>query len=415
MNPDLVLSIYLAILALYLLIDVSLTLLNLSSMRSSAGSVPSWLDGRIDGKTYELAGKYTTAKMRFSLVETVVEVAVLAAFTVFGVPGIVERAVVPIIGQEILGGALYIGCVGLLFRLIAIPEGVYLRFNLEERFGFNTMTPKTYAVDQLKGLLLALLIGAPALIGVLWLMSSTGRFWWLYAFGFVAVLQLVLGVLFPVLIAPLFNRFTPLEEGSLRDRLEALADSLGFERRGLYVMDGSRRSRHGNAYFTGFGKSRRIVLFDTLLETLSEPQIEAVLAHEIGHRKRRHIVKRTGALLLVMLAGFFCMDLLKTFEPLYRAFGFDSASEHALLALLLFFSGPVFYLLTPVFSALSRRHEYQADRYAAEAIGTASPLQDALLELGKSNLTSFTPHPLYSAVHYSHPTMRDRLEALEKV
>jgi STE24 endopeptidase len=224
-----------------------------------------------------------------------------------------------------------------------------------------------------------------------------------------------MSILYPLLIAPLFNKFTPLPEGRLRDAIRDLAARLDFRTSGIFVMDGSRRSGHSNAYFTGIGRAKRIVLFDTLVNSMPEEELLSVLAHEIGHEKKRHVRKALAVSLVLSLAGFWVLSLLVPFLPLYQAFGLRAASSPAILVLLAFCSGPFTFLLTPLASLWSRKHEYEADRFAAQGVGSAAGMKSALLRLARENLSNLTPHPLYSFWHYSHPTIAERLAALEAV
>jgi STE24 endopeptidase len=243
-------------------------------------------------------------------------------------------------------------------------------------------------------------------------MGATGSYWWLYAFAFLATVQLLLMYLYPVFIAPLFNTFTPLEEGSLKDQIFSLAEKIGFKTSGIFIMDGSKRSSHGNAYFTGFGAIKRIVLFDTLIENLSEPQAISVLAHEMGHERKGHIKKTLVISLITTCLGFWVLSLFINYQPFYQAFGFPTKSYHAALVIFAFASSPITYFLSPLFSLLSRKHEYEADRFAIDAVGGCDDLCEALLSLSKNSLSNLTPHPWYSFFHYSHPTLTERLQAM---
>ncbi len=302
--------------------------------------------------------------------------------------------------------------VSLFFSLVELPISLYRTFEIEERFGFNKSTLKLWVFDRLKGVILSGIIATPLLLALFWFMDRAGPWWWVYASVTVVLFQLVLVYVFPVWIAPLFNKFTPLE-GVLSDRIVALSEKLGFKIAGVFSMDGSRRSGHGNAYFTGFGGSKRIVLFDTLIQQMTEDQVLAVLAHEIGHQKMGHVKKMLFVSCVMTVLGFWAVSLGMNTGALYTAFGFERSSSHAALIIFSFLSGPVLFFASPLFSALSRRHEYQADKYAREAMGESVSLSRALIVLSKNNLSNLTPHPLYSAVHYSHPTLIERLRALQ--
>ncbi len=283
---------------------------------------------------------------------------------------------------------------------------------MEERFGFNTTTQKLWWLDRLKGLLLAILLGYPLLVLVLKLAEWTGPWWWLWAWGALLAFQLLMALLAPVLILPLFNKFTSLPDGSLRQRLLNLAERTRFRAKSVQVMDGSKRSRHSNAFFTGFGRFRKIVLFDTLIQQLTEPELEAVLAHEIGHFKKRHIPKMLTASALGSLAGFYLISLLAAQAWFYWSFGFEPGALVAALLLFGLLSGVVTFYFSPVAHWWSRRYEYQADAFAAEVMSEARSLIGALRKLNEKNLSNLTPHPFYSGFYYSHPTLLEREQAL---
>ncbi len=412
MSPGAIFSLYLVFFFLDLGWDTFLTLLNLRKVRTARG-VPPAFAGVVDEETCRRSAQYTLARGRFGLLSSLVSSAVLLAVIASGLLGLLDQAARSVPVHRYLQGILFILEVAALFWLTSLPFRLYAQFGIEARFGFNKTTPRLYVTDTLKGLALSAAIGVPVLFGLFWFMDSAGRLWWVWAFLALAAFQLVMSLVYPVVIAPLFNRFTPLSPGSLRDRIAALAERLRFRIRGIFVMDGSRRSTHSNAYFTGIGAVKRIVLFDTLVKTMGEEEVLSVLAHEIGHEKRRHVRKALAVSLALSLAGFWILSLLVPSLPLYQAFGFRQASSHAILVLLGFCSGPFTFFLTPLASLWSRKHEYEADRFAAEGVGSAAGMKSALLRLARENLSNLTPHPLYSFWHYSHPTVAERLAALE--
>jgi STE24 endopeptidase len=310
-----------------------------------------------------------------------------------------------------MAGFLFVA--GALLTLARLPLDWHAQFRLEERFGFNTTTRRTWWVDRVKGFFLAVALGYPVLVLVLKIVEWSGDRWWLWAWAAVLGFQLIIAVLAPVLILPLFNKFTPLPEGGLRERLLALARRTAFRTRNIQVMDGSRRSRHSNAFFTGFGRFRRIVLFDTLVQQLNEAELEAVLAHEIGHFKKKHIPKMLLFSAVSSLAGFYLIAVLARQEWLYRAFGFEQGSIVPALLLFGLLSGLVTFWFSPLAHAWSRRYEYQADAFAAEVMSEARSLISALRKLNEKNLSNLTPHPIYSSFYYSHPTLLEREQALE--
>jgi STE24 endopeptidase len=295
----------------------------------------------------------------------------------------------------------------------SIPLEWWAQFRLEARFGFNTTTLGTWMMDRVKGMMLAAVLGLPLLALILKLVEWMGALWWLWAWATLMGFQVLILFLAPVWIMPLFNKFTPLPEGSLRERLLGLGEKTGFNARTIQVMDGSRRSRHANAFFTGFGRFRKIVLYDTLITQLSEEELEAVLAHEIGHHRRRHILQRLAWSSVTSLAGFWVVGWLAARPGFAGAFGFGPDVGVA-PSLLLFglLSSPVLFWFSPLGNYWSRRHEYEADAYAKAAVGSAAPLMGALRKLSEKNLANLTPHPWYSTFHYSHPTLVEREAAL---
>lgn len=385
---------------------------------------PAELRGLLEEAAVTRSRAYLAARSRLGLVSRGLHAAVVLGVVAGGVLGALDQWLAHWlqargIASPLLAGALFVLVLAAASNLLSLGLRLYGQFVIEARFGFNTMTWGTFFLDQVKGAALSAVLGAPLLLGLFWFMAETGARWWLYAFGFVTGFQLLVTYLYQPLIAPLFNKFQPLADGSLQRRLVALAERLRFRVRAVLVMDGSRRSRHSNAYFAGFGRAKRIVLFDTLIEGLDEAQVEAVLAHEIGHEKRRHVTKRLALGLLFTLAGLWLMSLLLHQPALFAAFGFHVAgvgrpSSHAALVILALLSGPAALLVQPLASAWSRRHEYEADRYAARAVGGGAALGEALIALSRDNLSNPNPHPWYSAYHYSHPTLVERLRALRR-
>jgi STE24 endopeptidase len=379
-----------------------------------ADAVPEPFKDIIDPATYARSVQYTLAKSRLYQWELAWSTVVLAVTLFSGVLPWAFGFFSSRFAASIWSMAAFLFAVGLALSLTGLPLDWYAQFRLEERFGFNTTTQKIWWMDRVKGLLLAAALGLPLLALVLKLAVWAGSSWWLWAWGTLLVFQLIMLVLAPVLILPLFNKFTPLPEGSLRERLLALAGRTGFRARGIQVMDGSKRSRHSNAFFTGFGRFRKIVLFDTLIEQLRENELAAVLAHEIGHYKKRHIPKMLVCSAAGLLAGFYALAWLAGQDWFYRAFGFQP--ENIAPAFLLFglLAGTVTFWFTPLANFWSRRFEYEADAFAANATGEAASLVGALRKLNEKNLANLTPHPLYSTFHYSHPTLSERERALAK-
>ena len=410
-----------AIRILYLLFFVAeflwerfLTILNLNHVQKSSTAVPAALEHAIGYEQYQTSAVYTRTKGTFSLVTSTISAAFLLTLILTGMLGVLDNWITGFRLHAFIHGILYVLLLSMIFRLFSIPFSLYAQFVIEERFGFNKMSIGLYFVDLAKGLLISVVLMVPLLLGLFWFMNKAGDWWWLYAFGFLTVIQFVMSVLYPLVIAPIFNKFAPLEESSLKTKIEELAHRLSFRTKGIFVMDGSKRSKHSNAYFTGLGRIKRIVLFDTLLENHQEDQIAAVLAHEIGHEKKRHTIKMLIVTLVLGLASFYVLHLLIGYEPLYRAFGFTTTSYHAILIILGFCSGPFTFFFSPLFSVWSRKHEYEADRFAVDAMGEPQSMKDALIKIEQDNLSNLTPHPLFSFYHYSHPTLIERIKAIEE-
>jgi STE24 endopeptidase len=387
--------------------------LNRRHVLRHADAVPEAFREIIDPATYKKSVDYTLAKSRFGRIRDAYDTAVFLLVLFSGVLPWIFGVFVDRLGSSVWAMAGFLFVVGVVMSLPGLPFDWYAQFRLEEKFGFNTTTPRIWWTDRLKGLALGMLLGYPLLVLVLHLVKRTGSWWWLWAWGAVMVFQSVLLVLAPVLILPLFNKFTPLPEGALRERLLGLARRTEFTARNIQVMDGSKRSRHSNAFFTGFGRFRKIVLFDTLIQQLTEPELEAVLAHEIGHFKKKHIPKMLVFSALSLLAGFYFVSVLAKQDWFYRAFGFAPGNIAPALLLFGLLSGVVTFWFSPLAHWWSRRYEYQADAFAAEVMNETHSLIGALRKLNEKNLSNLTPHPIYSGFYYSHPAMLEREKALK--
>jgi len=398
--------------------ELWLSRLNQHHVRAHVNEVPPAFRGIIDEAIYRRSVEYTLAKSRFGDIADVFDVVVLIAVLFSGVLPWAFGRFTARFGTSIWAMAGFLFFIGIGLSILALPFAWYAQFKLEERFGFNTTTMKTWVLDRVKGFLLAVLLGYPLLALVLKLIEWTGASWWLWAAAVVIAFQLLLLLIAPAIIMPLFNKFTPLSEGALRQRLFALAQRTGFPTRSIDVMDGSKRSRHSNAFFTGFGRFRKIVLFDTLIAQLSEPELESVLAHEIGHYKKRHVVKLLGFSIAGVFVAFAAIASLARQEWFYRAFGFEHqggfAAGNVVVAMLLFglLAGTISFWLSPFIHILSRRFEYEADAFARATMREAQSLIQALRKLSEKNLSNLNPHPLYSCFYYSHPTLLERERAL---
>ena len=408
------LTFYLVIFTIEILFESFLEILNLVKA-SSSSDTPDFFKNHISDAIFRKSVRYTVSKGKFSLFSMFINSAVLLLFIFTGLFGKIEYLLENSGLNQWISGILFIYITFFLFTVLLLPLKIYSEFVIEKKFGFSKMTVKLFLADMFKGTLISLIITFPLLSALFWFMDRAGSLWWLYAFLFTAVFEIALHILYPVLIAPLFNKFEKLDDGPLYSRLKNLAGRLDFSIKGIFRMDGSRRSGHSNAYFTGFGRLRRIVLFDTLLNTLDEKEIEAVLAHEIGHYKKHHMIKGIILSLFMLLAGFYIINLLLGYVPVFTAFGFNSSSYYGIIVILILYSSPFTFFLTPLFNLLSRKHEYEADRFAVKAVENRESLKNALLKLGSENLSNLVPHRLYSFYHYSHPALYERLKAMDRI
>ncbi|KAA3657395.1 MAG: M48 family peptidase [Calditrichaeota bacterium] len=413
MSATQILLLYLVLFAIEYAWETLLELLNIKNVRKNQHEIPKPFRATTDDKTYKKSIDYTITHTKFGLLSSAFSSLFLLIIILSGALGAIDQYIASWRFGTYTHGVIYIYSLSLIFSLSSLPFSIYSTFVIEERFGFNKMTWKLYLIDMIKGVLLSALLLTPLLYALFWFMDTSGSLWWIYAFALFAAFQLLMVLIYPTFIAPLFNKFSPMEDGDLKEKIISLADKIGFRTNGIFVMDGSKRSRHSNAYFTGLGKSKRIVLFDTLVDSMDERELLGVLAHEIGHEKKNHIKKGMLLSMVSMALGFWVLSLLLPFTPFYQAFGFESNSYHAAIILFSFCSGPFTFFLSPLRSKLSRRYEYEADRFAVTATGGAEGLKSALLQLSKDNLSNLTPHPWYSAYHYSHPTLAERIAAMD--
>lgn len=413
MHPFLLLAALL--LLLKTVAECWLELLNRRTVVEAAGEVPVPFRDFIDEATYDKSVAYTLAKNRLAIAEILYDAVILAVVLFSGILPFLWESGTALLGTGVWGQALVLFGLFTLLGLPGLPFEWYHQFRLEERFGFNKSTPGLWVADKVKGFAVAAVLGIPLLAFLVWLVGST-QFWWLIGFAAFLVFQLVMVVLYPMFILPLFNKFEELPEGSLRDRLMDLGDRTGFRARTILVMDGSRRSGHSNAYFTGFGRFRRIVLYDTLVEQMKAAELESVLAHEIGHYKLGHIPKLILLSTVSLFLSFLVLGWLERSPRFVEAFGF--APTGAIGPVLLLFgllAGLVTFWISPLTNALSRKHEYEADAFARRAMGDdPGPILRALRILTERNLSNLNPHPLYSTFHYSHPTLLEREAALRE-
>jgi STE24 endopeptidase len=408
-------SVFVAALALTTSMRLWLSMRHARHIAANRGAVPAEFAGRISLAAHQKAAAYNIAKARLGMVDTLAAAAVPLAFTLGGglqfLSGAWERVFAP--GGYALGIALIVSVV-VISSAVDLPFSLYRTFVIEARFGFNRMSLRLFALDLVKMAALGAALGIPLAFVVLWLMAKMGAAWWLYVWLVWVAFNLLVATIYPMFIAPLFNKFSPLDDAGLRSRIEALLAKCGFRARGLFVMDGSKRSSHGNAYFTGFGAAKRIVLFDTLVSRLAPPEVEAVLAHELGHFSRHHVWKRMGVASVVSLALLWTLGWLMEQEWFYAALGMRS--QGTAVALILFFMiAPAFtFLLQPAASLYSRLHEFEADAYAAR-YADSQELVRALVKLYEDNAATLTPDPLHSAFYDSHPPAPVRVARLQSM
>jgi STE24 endopeptidase len=380
---------------------------------ANRATVPFEFAASIPLSAHQKAADYTVAKTRFGLVALIYSSVLLIGFTLLGGLQWLAAALAPLTGPGMTYQIALLVAFAAISGLLDLPLEYYRQFKLEQRFGFNKMTIGLWLADMVKGLLVGAVIGLPLIWVVLTLMQNTGALWWLYAWLVWSGFQLLMMVLFPTVIAPLFNKFTPLADASLKSRIEGLMQRVGFASKGLFVMDGSKRSAHGNAYFSGFGANKRIVFFDTLLARLAPQEIEAVLAHELGHFKLKHIIKRIALMFAVSLGFLALLGYLKDQAWFYQGLGVDPLFASDAMALILFMLVlPIFtFVLSPLNSITSRKHEFEADAFAATHTD-ARDLVSALVKMYEDNASTLTPDPLHSAFYDSHPPASVRIRQL---
>lgn len=408
-----VLFIAWGLIALKLVAELGLALLNRREVLRHADVAPPAVAAMVDAATYRNSVAYTLAKNRFGLVTHGFEAGVLVLLLGSGILPWLFAQIAAWAPAAKWDDALFILAAGMLASLPGLPFEWWEQFRLEARFGFNKTTPALWISDKVKGLGLAVGLGFPILWGLLSLVGWVGASWWLWGFGLLFGFQLLMVVLYPRLILPLFNKLSPLPEGDLRERLFALANRTGFRAATIEVMDGSKRSGHANAFFTGFGRFRRIVLLDTLINQLTPEEVEAVLAHEVGHYRKGHVPKMLATSAALQLGGFAAIAALAASPWFNPGFGFPAGELAPAFLLFGLTSGLVFFWFAPLGNRVSRKHEFEADAFAREAMGGPGPLVAALRKLAQKSLVNLTPHPLFSAVYYSHPALVERERALQ--
>ena len=412
-TPSATLSIiFISLVVLTTLTRIWLGNRHIGFMQSRRNQVPAAFSKDISLDAHQKAADYTSAKTKLVIAESIVQAALLLTFTLgSGLQWIdyIWRDFMP--DHEMMRGALVILSALIISGIVDIPFDYYKTFVIDAHFGFNKMTRSMFIGDMVKQSILAIALGAPILFAALWLMEGAGEYWWLYLWAVWSVFNLLVLAIYPTFIAPLFNKFTPLKDEALKTRIEALLAKCGFKSQGLFVMDGSARSSHGNAYFTGFGKSKRVVFFDTLLERLNADEIEAVLAHELGHFKHKHVIKRIAMMFFVSFVGLALLGWLKDQNWFFLGLGVNDMSSYMALILFLLVSPVFLFVLRPIMANYSRKNEFEADAYAAEH-SNSKHLVEALVKLYRDNASTLTPDPLHSAFYDSHPPASIRIAKL---
>ena len=405
-------TIFLVVLAATLLTQTWLAVRHIKYVGRHRQQTPESFRNAISIDEHHKAADYTRSKTRFGIIDGYYSAAILLGWTVFGGLDYLDQGLRQLHWSGTSTGTTFLMSLLVIGIILDLPSSLYRTFYIEQHFGFNKITARLFISDSIKQLMLMFLIGAPLAYMAIWLMGSMGQYWWFYVWLLWTGFSLLMLWLYPTVIAPLFNKFKPLEDDDVRQHIENLLQRTGFRSRGVFVMDGSKRSAHGNAYFTGFGSNKRIVFFDTLLKQLSPSEIEAVLAHELGHFKRKHIIKRILLSFAISLASLALLGWLVQHNWFYQGLGVSQASHHAALALFML-AGPVFgFFLQPVFAWGSRKHEFEADDYAAE-YASASELISALVKMYKENAATLTPDPLHSLFYDSHPPAPVRIAHLQ--
>ncbi len=403
---------FIGLLAFSTLIRFWLGTRQINFVQAHRNKVPEAFSQNITLDAHQKAADYASAKTKIGLSEILIQALLLVALTIGGGLQWIDQIWMSIMANhEIIRGALVISTALLVSSLIDLPFDYYKTFVVDEKFGFNKMSRTMFFTDLIKHSIVGLFLGAPILFAALWLMQGSGSYWWLYLWFVWTVFNVLMLAIYPSFIAPLFNKFTPLTDEGLKSRIETLLKKCGFKSQGLFVMDGSARSSHGNAYFTGFGSSKRVVFFDTLLERLNTEEIEAVLAHELGHFKHHHVIKRIAMIFFVSFLGLALLGWLINQAWFFQGLGVTSPSNYMALLLFMLVSPVFLFLIRPIMASYSRKNEFEADDYAAKN-ADAKHLIEALVKLYRDNASTLTPDPLHSAFYDSHPPASLRISKL---
>ena len=386
-----------------------LTILNIKYLKTNTAVLPKILRDKIDNSTLLKITEYTQTKEKFSIISSLFSFIFLLAILFSGILNKIDLIFWDNSSPDGWSGVMYCIVVSLLFSIISIPFNIYQTFVIEQKYGFNKTTKKLYIIDFIKSLVISIAIVAPLLRLLFYLVDLMGDSWWTGGWMTITLFQLLMLWLYPTIIAPLFNKFTPLEDAELNSKIDELTIKAGFKSNGVFLMDGSKRSSHSNAYFTGIGKSKRIVLFDTLIKQLSQPELLNVLAHELGHFKKKHIRNMLVLNFFIMGFSFYIISLILKSPAFFEAFSMDNISLHSALVLISLISPSFLFIFTPLFNWKSRKHEYEADKYSINLLKQPEEMAKALVNLAEKNLSNLTPHPWYSFYHYSHPGLIERI------
>jgi STE24 endopeptidase len=387
---------------------------NRKNILANRNQVPEKFSSQITLEEHQKAADYSIAKIKVAKVFNFIELVILLIWTLGGGIQALDHLARTFNLSELMTGVTFFAIYMLISLVLSLPQSIYSTFVLEEKFGFNKTTPKTFILDTVKSIALGAIIGFPILYGILWIMEALGEYWWVYAWAFLTSVQFIIIWAYPRFIAPLFNKFSELEEGEVKEMVTALLNKTGFESNGLFVMDASIRSSHGNAYFTGFGKNKRIVFFDTLIKNLTPEEVTAVLAHELGHFKKKHIIKGLVKSIIFSFIGFGVLGFMASWVPFFNGHGVVTPSTHTALLLFMMVAGVYSYWLIPLNAMTSRKYEFEADHFASE-YSSSRDLITALVKLYKHNASTLTPDSAYSKFYHSHPPALERVEHLESL
>ncbi len=393
--------------------DIAIDLINAFHLKKKGMVVPRAFKGHVEDTHLKKITSYTSDNTKIAVLKSVAGMLFFLAIILYGFLPWLANLVSGM--NYVLAGLIFFGVPGVITSLIGLPFNYYSVFIIEEKYGFNTNDIKTWILDIVKSLIISLILGGILLSLLLVMIKVAGKFWWLWAWGIFLAFQLLMTIIYPTVIAPVFNKFTPIDDKELEEAIRVLAEREGISVSGIFQMDAGKRSRHTNAYFSGLGRSKRIVLYDTLIESHDSDEILAVLAHEIGHLKKGHIKKQLILMSVISLALFYIAAWMIDWDIMYKSFGFTAKPFYAGLFLISILWEPIGFFVSPAFMALSRKYERESDRFARDAINDAKPLINALRKMAVDNLSNLCPHPLYIKFNYSHPPISERIEYLESM